>query len=101
MRSLQNILDIDQFSSLISEGRSAYSSLPWWDDCISPVKLQLFTDKTTSHDNLRQKARVCIFAVGLFLDAFGHISGKRTRSDTFSGDLFHLMNNRTIQMKDK
>ena len=57
MRSLQNILDIDQFSSLIREGQSAYSSLPWWDDCISHVKLQLLTDKTTSHDNLRQKAR--------------------------------------------
>lgn len=56
MRSLQNILDIYQFSSLVSEGKNDYSSLPWWNDCIYQVKMQLLSDKTTSHDNLRKKA---------------------------------------------
>lgn len=57
MRPLQNILDIDQFSSLMKEGKSDYSSLPWWKDCIYQVKMQLLSDKTTSRDKLRQKAR--------------------------------------------
>ncbi len=57
MRTLQNILDLYQFSSLISEGKSDYSSLPWWKDCIYQVKMQLLSDKTTASDNLRQKAR--------------------------------------------
>ena len=57
MRTLQNILDLYQFSSLISEGKSDYSSLPWWEDCIYQVNMQLLSDKTTTHDNLRQKAR--------------------------------------------
>lgn len=57
MRPLQNILDINQFYSLIGEGKRDYTSLPWWKDCISQVKIQLLSDKTTSHDNLHQKAR--------------------------------------------
>lgn len=57
MRPLQNILDIDQFSSLIGEGKSDYSSLPWWKDCIYQVKMQLLSDKTTTSENLRLKAR--------------------------------------------
>ena len=57
MRPLQNILDLYQFSSLIGEGKSDYSCLPWWKDCIYQVKMQLLSDKTTTHDNLRPKAR--------------------------------------------
>lgn len=57
MRPLQNILDLYQFSSLISEGKSDYSLLPWWKDCIYQVKMQLLSDKTTTSDTLRQKAR--------------------------------------------
>ena len=57
MRPLQHILDIYQFSSLISEGKNAYSSLPWWDDCIHSVEMQLLSDRTTTRENLRQKAR--------------------------------------------
>ena len=56
MRPLQNILHISQFSSLM-EGKDNFSDLPWWDDCIYQVKMQLLSDKTTTHDNLRQKAR--------------------------------------------
>lgn len=57
MIPLQNILDIYQFSSLISEGKCSHSSLPWWDDCIHHVKSQVLTDRTTSHDNLREKVK--------------------------------------------
>ena len=57
MRPLQNILDIYQFASLVREGKIAYSSLPWWTDCIYQVEKQLLSDKTTTHDNLRQKAK--------------------------------------------
>ena len=56
MRPLQNILHISQFSSLM-EGKDNFSDLPWWDDCIYQVKMQLLSDKTTTLDNLRQKAR--------------------------------------------
>lgn len=57
MKPLQNILDFYQFSSLISEGKSDYSSLPWWKDCIYQVNMQLLSDKTTTRDNLHQKAK--------------------------------------------
>lgn len=41
----------------MSEGKKTYSSLPWWDDCIHHVKSQVLTDRTTSHDNLREKVK--------------------------------------------
>jgi len=31
--------------------------LPWWEDCISQVEIQLLSDKTTSQENLREKAK--------------------------------------------
>lgn len=57
MRPLQNILDLSQFSSLVKEEKDSYSSLPWWEDCISQVEIQLLSDKTTSQENLREKAK--------------------------------------------
>ncbi|MBO7618676.1 MAG: hypothetical protein J6T22_15935 [Bacteroidales bacterium] len=57
MRQLQNILDLSQFSSLVSEGKKEHSSLPWWDDCIHHVELQILSDRTTTPDNLREKAK--------------------------------------------
>lgn len=56
MRSLQNILDLYQLADLLTEGKASYSSLPWWRDCINQVELQVLTDRTTSCDNLREKA---------------------------------------------
>lgn len=41
----------------MSEGKKAYSSLPWWNDCIHNVKRQVLSDRTTSQDNLREKAK--------------------------------------------
>ena len=57
MRPLQNIVDLSLFSSFVSKGRCPHSSLPWWDDCIYYVELQVLTDRTTSRDNLREKAK--------------------------------------------
>lgn len=57
MGTLQNILDINQFNSLMREGKkSPHASYSWWDDCIYSVKLSIFQDKTTTRDNLRDKA---------------------------------------------
>ena len=41
----------------MGEGKKEHSFLPWWDDCIHHVKLQILTDRTTSRDNLREKAK--------------------------------------------
>ncbi len=57
MKPLQNILDLSQFTSLVKEEKDSYSSLPWWNDCIRQVKNQLLSDKTTTQDNLREKAK--------------------------------------------
>ena len=57
MRPLQNILTLSQFTSLVKEENDSYSSLPWWEDCISQVEIQLLSDKTTTQDNLREKAK--------------------------------------------
>ena len=57
MRPFQNILDLHQFTAFLTEGKTPFSSLPWWDDCINQVELQVLTDRTTSHDNLREKAK--------------------------------------------
>ena len=57
MRPLQNILTLSQFTSLVKEEKDSYSSLPWWEDCISQVGNLLLSDKTTSQENLREKAK--------------------------------------------
>jgi len=58
MKHLQNILDLSQFSDLMSEGKKyPHSSLPWWYDCISSVEYSLITDRTTTDDKLREKAK--------------------------------------------
>ena len=56
MKFLQNILDYSCFTSL-REGKNDSSSMPWWDDCIRYVKVQVLTDRTTSRENLREKVK--------------------------------------------
>lgn len=57
MRPLQNILDINQFTSLLKEGKKdPHADCPWWDDCISSVIISLCSDRMTTRDNLYQKA---------------------------------------------
>jgi len=56
MTPFQNILTLDQFS-LIREGKSvSFSDCPWWTDCISQVKIWICQDRTTTKDNLYEKA---------------------------------------------
>ena len=57
MRPLENILDLYQFTVLMSEGKnSPRSSYPWFRDCIAQVELWICQDRTTTNDNLREKA---------------------------------------------
>ena len=55
---LQNILDIEQFSIKMSEGKknSPLSSYPWFQDCIGEVVKWICQDRTTTNDDLREKA---------------------------------------------
>ena len=56
MRPLEYILDIDQFTALMSEGKKAPHS-SGWNDCLLKVKEQILQDHTTTKDNLREKVR--------------------------------------------
>lgn len=55
---LQNILDIDQFTAMMCEGKkkSPHSSYPWFQDCIGEVVKWICQDLTTTNDNLHEKA---------------------------------------------
>ena len=58
MRRLQNILDIEQFTALMSEGKkSPHSSYSWYRECVSQALQWICQDRTTTRDNLHQKAR--------------------------------------------
>lgn len=54
--TLQNILNLYQFVEM-SEGKSPHPSCPWWKDCLDQVEIWIFQDKTTTKDNLREKAK--------------------------------------------
>ena len=56
MDTLNYILTLYQFTEM-SEGKDPHSSYPWWKDCITQVEISLFQDRTTSKDNLREKAK--------------------------------------------
>ena len=54
---LQNILDINQFTTMMSEGKkSPRSSYLWFEDCVAQVILWICQDHTTTIDDLREKA---------------------------------------------
>ena len=58
MRPLEYILDIDQFTALMGEGKKApHSSCSWYQDCVSQALQLICQDRTTTRDNLHQKAR--------------------------------------------
>ena len=57
MRPLLNIISFEQFT-LMSEGKeSSFASYPWWTDCIYQVKFWICQDRTTTKDNLHEKAK--------------------------------------------
>ena len=54
---LQNILDIDDFTSKMSEGKTPkLSSCSWFKDCVRQVEIWICQDRTTANDNLHEKA---------------------------------------------
>ncbi len=58
MRPLENILDLDHFTALMSEEKkTSHSSCPWYNDCVSQVIQLICQDRTTTKDNLREKVR--------------------------------------------
>lgn len=58
MRPLKNILDINQFTSLLKEGKKdPHSDCQWWDDCVNQVLQSICQDNTTTKDTLHEKAK--------------------------------------------
>lgn len=56
--NLRNLLDINEYTILMSEGKkSPHSSFRWYQDCISQVLQWLGQDRTTTSDNLHEKAK--------------------------------------------
>lgn len=57
MRPLQYILSFDRFILMSEEKNTSLSSCSWWAECIHQVKIWLFQDRTTTRDNLYEKAK--------------------------------------------
>ena len=55
MEHLERLLYYDQFIALMGEGKKDPHS-SGWDDCLLKVKEQILQDRTTTKDNLREKA---------------------------------------------
>ena len=56
MRPLENIISLDQFTQMREGNVISFARSPWWTDCINQVKTLIFQDRTTTKDNLREKA---------------------------------------------
>lgn len=56
MRPLDNIISLEQFTQMREGNRISFARSPWWTDCINQVELWICQDRTTTNDNLREKA---------------------------------------------
>ena len=56
MRPLKYIISIEQFTQMREGNTISFSSSPWWNDAILQVKAWIYQDRTTSEDNLYDKA---------------------------------------------
>lgn len=55
---MQNILDINLYTALMSEGKkSPHSSCSWFNDCVTEVQVLICQDYTTANDDLYEKAK--------------------------------------------
>ena len=55
---LQNLIDLDQYTSKMNEGKSPkLSSCSWFNDCVAQVQIWICQDYTTTNDNLHEKAK--------------------------------------------
>ena len=59
MRLLLNIISLEQFIMMSEDKEISFSSRPWWTDCIYQVKFWICQDRTTTRDNLHEKAMNC------------------------------------------
>lgn len=57
MKPLLNIIGLEQFIMMREDKDSSFSSYPWWTDCIYQVKFWICQDRTTTRDNLHEKAK--------------------------------------------
>lgn len=58
MRKLDNILDLEHFTALMSEGKkSPHSSYILYQECVSQALQWICQDRTTTRDNLHEKAK--------------------------------------------
>ncbi len=56
MRPLQHIIYFDQYIQMRERNSISFSHSPWWTDCISQVESWIYQDRTTTRDNLYDKA---------------------------------------------
>ena len=56
MRPLKYIISIEQFTQMMEGNTISFSSSPWWNDAILQVKAWIYQDRTTTRDNLYDKA---------------------------------------------
>lgn len=56
MKPLLNIIGLEQFTMMSEGKKSSFSSDLWWTDCIYQVKFWICQDRTTTRDNLHEKA---------------------------------------------
>lgn len=56
MRPLQHIIYFDQYLQMREGNGISFSRSPWWNDCINQVESWIYQDRTTTRDNLYDKA---------------------------------------------
>lgn len=57
MNIFQNIIDLDTFIALREGKDNSITSTPWWKDCIDSVEMSVLQDRTTTKDDLHEKAK--------------------------------------------
>lgn len=56
MRPLENIISFELYTQMREGKGISFSRSPWWIDCISQVENLIYQDRTTTRDNLYDKA---------------------------------------------
>ena len=56
MRPLENIISFELYTQMREGKGLSFSRSPWWTDCISQVENWIYQDRTTTRDNLYDKA---------------------------------------------
>lgn len=74
MATLQNILDLDTFIALREGKDNSITSTSWWKECVDSVEVSVLQDRTTTKDDLHEKAKnyalnyMAMSPVGSFID---------------------------------